>query len=48
MADEGGDIAKAGARFSKSTKAALKAAHDACKAADALSAHRVERVGAQA
>ena len=29
-----GDIEKRGARFSKSTKAALKAAHDACKAAD--------------
>lgn len=28
------DIEKRGARFSKSTKAALKAAHDACKAAD--------------
>lgn len=29
-----GDLAKAGKRFSTSTKAALKAAHDACKAAD--------------
>lgn len=28
------DLQKRGARFSKSTKAALKAAHDACKAAD--------------
>lgn len=28
------DLAKAGARYSKSTKAMLKAAHDACKAAD--------------
>jgi len=34
MADAGGDLAKAGKRFSGSTKAALKAAHDACKAAD--------------
>lgn len=30
-----GSIEKAGARYSKSTKTALKAAHDACKAADA-------------
>jgi phage head maturation protease len=30
----GGDLTKAGARFSTATKAALKAAHDACKAAD--------------
>lgn len=29
------DIEKAGAKYSKSTKTALKAAHDACKAADA-------------
>jgi hypothetical protein len=28
------DLAKAGAKFSTATKAALKAAHDACKAAD--------------
>jgi phage head maturation protease len=34
MADAGGDLAKAGKRFSTATKAALKAAHDACKAAD--------------
>lgn len=31
---ESGDIAKAGAKFSAATKSALKAAHDACKAAD--------------
>jgi SPP1 gp7 family putative phage head morphogenesis protein len=34
MSAAGGDLQKAGARFSKSTKDALKAAHDACKAAD--------------
>jgi phage head maturation protease len=33
-ADTGGDTAKVGARFSSTTKAALKAAHEACKAAD--------------
>ncbi|RQO57976.1 hypothetical protein DBR47_14385 [Paucibacter sp. KBW04] len=33
-ADAGGDLAKAGKRFSTSTKAALKSAHEACKAAD--------------
>lgn len=31
---QGGDLAKAGKRFSTSTKAALKSAHEACKAAD--------------
>lgn len=37
------DLQKRGARFSKSTKAALKAAHDACKAADtALAALKYE------
>lgn len=34
-ADAGGDLAKAGKRFSAATKGALKAAHEACKAADA-------------
>lgn len=32
--DAGGDLAKAGKRFSTATKAALKSAHEACKAAD--------------
>ena len=37
LADAGGDVAKAGAKFSAATKASLKAAHDALKAAnDAL------------
>lgn len=34
LAQEGGEIAKAGRRFSGDTKAAIKAAHDALKAAD--------------
>lgn len=33
-AEASADLAKAGARYSKSTKTVLKAAHDACKAAD--------------
>lgn len=33
-AEDATDLAKAGARYSKTTKAMLKAAHDACKAAD--------------
>lgn len=33
-AEDVGDLSKAGARYSKTTKAMLKAAHDACKAAD--------------
>jgi phage head maturation protease len=33
-AEAAGDLTKAGARYSKTTKAMLKAAHDACKAAD--------------
>lgn len=33
-AADGGDLQKAGRRFSVKSKAALKAAHDACKAAD--------------
>lgn len=34
LAARGADLAKAGAKFSAATKSALKAAHDACKAAD--------------
>lgn len=33
-AEQDGDLAKRGAKFSSATKAALKAAHDACRAAD--------------
>ena len=33
-ADDAANLAKAGKRFSSATKAALKSAHDACKAAD--------------
>lgn len=35
LADASADLIKAGARFSTATKAALKGAHEACKAADA-------------
>lgn len=34
LADKHDDLEKAGARYSKTTRAILKAAHDACKAAD--------------